>query len=43
MRLGLFIPCYIEAFFPEVGIATLSSWSGLATTSSDRARPDDRL
>jgi len=19
MRLGLFIPCYIEAFFPEVG------------------------
>jgi L-lactate dehydrogenase complex protein LldE len=23
MRLGLFIPCYIDAFFPEVGIATL--------------------
>jgi Fe-S oxidoreductase len=20
---GLFIPCYIDAFFPEVGIATL--------------------
>jgi hypothetical protein len=23
MRIGLFIPCFIEAFFPEVGIATL--------------------
>ena len=23
MRLGLFIPCYIDAFFLEVGIATL--------------------
>jgi L-lactate dehydrogenase complex protein LldE len=23
MRLELFIPCYIKAFFPEVGIATL--------------------
>ena len=23
MRVGLFIPCYIDAFFPEVGIATL--------------------
>jgi hypothetical protein len=23
MHIGLFIPCYIEAFFPEVGIATL--------------------
>ncbi len=23
MRIGLFIPCYIDAFFPEVGIATL--------------------
>jgi L-lactate dehydrogenase complex protein LldG len=23
MRLGLFIPCYIDAFFPEVGVATL--------------------
>jgi L-lactate dehydrogenase complex protein LldE len=23
MRLGLFIPCYIDASFPEVGIATL--------------------
>src|SRR5437899_7163611 len=22
-RIGLFIPCYIDAFFPEVGIATL--------------------
>ena len=23
MRVGLFIPCYIDAFFPHVGIATL--------------------
>lgn len=23
MHLGLFIPCYIDAFFPEVGVATL--------------------
>jgi hypothetical protein len=23
MRIGLFIPCYIDAFFPEVGTATL--------------------
>jgi L-lactate dehydrogenase complex protein LldE len=23
MRVGLFIPCYVDAFFPDVGIATL--------------------
>src|SRR5271168_1490713 len=23
MNVGLFIPCYIDAFFPEVGVATL--------------------
>jgi L-lactate dehydrogenase complex protein LldE len=23
MKIGLFVPCYIDAFFPEVGIATL--------------------
>ena len=23
MRVGLFIPCFIDAFFPEVGVATL--------------------
>jgi L-lactate dehydrogenase complex protein LldE len=23
MRVGLFIPCYIDAFFPQVGVATL--------------------
>lgn len=23
MRVGLFIPCYVDAFFPEVGVATL--------------------
>ena len=24
MRICLFIPCYIDTFFPEVGIATLA-------------------
>ena len=23
MKVGLFVPCFIDAFFPEVGIATL--------------------
>ena len=23
MKVGLFVPCYVDAFFPEVGIATL--------------------
>lgn len=23
MKIGLFIPCYIDAIYPEVGIATL--------------------
>ena len=23
MKVGLFIPCFIDAYFPEVGIATL--------------------
>ena len=23
MRVGLFVPCYVDAFEPEVGIATL--------------------
>ena len=23
MRIGLFVPCYIEAFYPEVAVATL--------------------
>ncbi len=23
MRVGLFIPCYMDAFEPEIGIATL--------------------
>jgi L-lactate dehydrogenase complex protein LldE len=23
MRVGLFIPCYMDAFEPEVGVATL--------------------
>jgi hypothetical protein len=42
MRVGLFIPCFIDAFFPEVGIATLapsSCWSGSATISTRSSRP----
>jgi L-lactate dehydrogenase complex protein LldE len=23
MRIGLFVPCYVDAFEPDVGIATL--------------------
>jgi L-lactate dehydrogenase complex protein LldE len=23
MRIGLFIPCFVDAFFPEVGVAAL--------------------
>jgi L-lactate dehydrogenase complex protein LldE len=23
MKVGLFVPCYVDAFFPEVGVATL--------------------
>jgi hypothetical protein len=23
MRVGLFIPCYVDQFYPQVGIATL--------------------
>lgn len=23
MKIGLFIPCYIDAFYPQTGIATL--------------------
>ena len=23
MKVALFVPCYVDAFFPEVGIATL--------------------
>jgi len=30
MRIGLFIPCFIDAFFPEVGIATLELLEGMA-------------
>ena len=28
MRIGLFIPCFIDAFFPEVGVATLELLEG---------------
>ena len=29
MRIGLFIPCFIDAFFPEVGVATLELFGAL--------------
>ena len=29
MRVGLFIPCYVDAFFPDVGIATLQLFERL--------------
>ena len=29
MRIGPFVPCYIDAFFPEVGVATLEILEGL--------------
>jgi hypothetical protein len=34
MNVGLFIPCCIDAFFPEVGIATLQP----AGTRKERSR-----
>ncbi len=39
MRIGLFIPCYIDAFFPEVGIATLEL---LERFGHDVAYPHDQ-
>jgi hypothetical protein len=33
MRIGLFIPCFIDAFFPEVGIATLELSESRVTAS----------
>jgi Fe-S oxidoreductase len=50
MRIGLFIPCYIDAFFPEVGIATLELLERFGhdvdyprdqTCCSQPARPDE--
>ncbi len=39
MRVGLFIPCFIDAFFPEVGIATLEL---LERLDLDVAYPPDQ-
>jgi hypothetical protein len=36
MRIGLFVPCYIDAFLPKVGIATLEL---LGPTQPDLLRP----
>ena len=27
MKIGLFIPCYVDVVYPEVGVATKTSWS----------------
>ena len=32
MRVGLVVPCYIDALFPEVGIATLELLERLGVT-----------
>ena len=32
MRVGLFVPCYVDAFEPEVGIATLELLERLGCT-----------
>ena len=40
MRIGLFIPCYIDAFFPEVGIATLELLERLGPGGRLPARSD---
>jgi Fe-S oxidoreductase len=42
MKVGLFIPCYIDAFFPEVGVATLELLKRLGVpgrTHADRPAP----
>ena len=51
MRIGLFISCHIDAFFPEVGIATLELLERLTALSgqarlareAEAANPTDRL
>jgi len=35
MKVGLFIPCYVDAFFPEVGIATLELLERLGAVVTD--------
>ena len=40
MRIGLFIPCYIDAFFPEVGIATLELLGAVRPRRRLSARSD---
>ena len=37
MTVGLFIPCYVDAFFPEVGIATLELLERFGLESSTRS------
>jgi L-lactate dehydrogenase complex protein LldE len=32
MKVRLFVPCYIDAFFPEVGVATLTLLERLGST-----------
>jgi len=39
MKIGLFVPCYVDTFFPEVGIATLELLERLGVRVVP-ARPD---
>lgn len=40
MRIGLFIPCYVDALYPEVGVAT---YKLLKSLGLDVAYPLTRL
>ena len=40
MKVGLFIPCYVDTLYPEVGIATYKLLRGL---NLDVEYPDGRL
>jgi hypothetical protein len=37
MKIGLFIPCYIDMVYPEVGIATLELLERFGLTSGSRS------
>jgi hypothetical protein len=31
MRIGLFVPCHIDAMFPQVGVATHGAMTGIVS------------
>jgi ABC-type transport system substrate-binding protein len=35
MRVGLFIPCYIDQFYPQVGLATMQSYTDGTHSTAD--------